>query len=61
VYHLIGERSRFYPLPHYQKIFPLIKQQNVIVVKGAGHLIHFDKPMETIEYIKGFLDDIDKK
>jgi pimeloyl-ACP methyl ester carboxylesterase len=42
-------------------VFPNIGEGNVVVVPDAGHWVHFDKPVETIKLISGFLDDIDSK
>ena len=43
----------------YNKVFPNLKDENVIVVPGAGHWVHFDKPTETLNHLANFLDDID--
>ena len=60
VFHLVGERSLQYDFERYQNIFPNIKKDNVNVVEGAGHWVHFDKPLETIQLVSRFLKDIDE-
>ena len=61
VYHLVGGKSVHFEFHQYQKVFPNIKRENIVVVEDAGHWVHFDKPLETIQHIKTFLDDIDSK
>eukprot|EP00347_Sterkiella_histriomuscorum_P019495 403341410 len=58
-YHLVGEKSRQYSYSAYQKVFPNITTEDIVVVNGAGHWVHFDKPLETIKHIAKFLDKID--
>jgi pimeloyl-ACP methyl ester carboxylesterase len=55
----VGGRSRIYPFEKYQKIFPNIKEGDVAIVEGAGHWVHFDKPLETIQLIADFLKRVD--
>lgn len=59
-YHIVGGKSNQYDFERYQKVFPKITKEKVVVVPDAGHWVHFDKPAETINLISGFLDDIDK-
>ena len=42
-------------------MFPLISEENIDIIEGAGHWVHFDKPVETIESISKFLLKMDKK
>ena len=60
-YHVVGGKSNQYPFEKYQKVFPQITKDKVVIVPDAGHWVHFDKPEETIKLISSFLDDIDKK
>lgn len=48
VLQLYGEKSLHYGVDTYKKVFPNIDEQNIIMVEGAGHWIHMEKPMETI-------------
>ena len=59
IYHLVGERSIQYDFELYQKIFPNITKEQVVVVEEAGHWVHFDKPKETVGLISQFLSQID--
>ena len=44
----------------YKKVFPnYVKDKDVVTVEGAGHWVHFDKPIETVELIKKFLRRVD--
>uniref|UniRef100_A0A7S3FWF3 Uncharacterized protein n=1 Tax=Strombidium rassoulzadegani TaxID=1082188 RepID=A0A7S3FWF3_9SPIT len=61
VYQIVGEKSLIYEHSQYQKVFPQIAEENVVIVKDAGHWVHFEKPQETIELISRFLKDIDDK
>ena len=66
IYQLVGENSEninsnTYSMDQYKKVFPNIQEENVVVVKDAGHWVHFDQPQVTIEYISKFLDEIDSK
>lgn len=58
-YHIVGGKSIIYELSQYQKVFPLISEENIDIIEGAGHWVHFDKPMETIESISKFLHKMD--
>ena len=59
-YHLVGEKSRQYPLEIYKRVFTNIKRDDIQVVKGAGHWVHYDKPLKTIELVSQFIDKIDR-
>jgi pimeloyl-ACP methyl ester carboxylesterase len=61
VYHIIGGKSHQFPFEKYQKVFPNIRRENVVVVPDAGHWVHFDKPLETIDLIYKALNEIDEK
>jgi len=37
----------------------MITPSEIVTVDEAGHWVHFDKPLETIELISQFIDQID--
>ena len=45
MYHIIGEKSLQYDFECYQKIFPKLTREQLMIVEGAGHWVHFDKPV----------------
>ena len=47
---LMGSRSRIYNLDAYQKVFPNVTQKDVFTL-DAGHWVHFEKPVETVQAI----------
>ena len=55
----MGGRSKIYPFESYKKVFPTIKDEEVQVVPDAGHWVHFDKPVETVQLISNFLAKVD--
>ena len=59
VYHIVGEQSKIYEIDQYKKVFPNQLEDNVVIVKDAGHWVHFDQPEITIEHISNFIDEID--
>ena len=59
VLQIVGGRSNQYPFSVYQKVFPNISTTDVVVIDGAGHWVHFDKPLETVKEISKFLQRID--
>jgi pimeloyl-ACP methyl ester carboxylesterase len=56
---LVGGKSRQYPLSAYKKVLRGITERDVKVVEGAGHLVHMDKPEETVRLIGEFLKELD--
>ncbi len=56
---IVGGRSKIYEYESYQKIFPNIQKEDVVIVEDAGHWVHFDKPLETVELISKFLNKVD--
>jgi pimeloyl-ACP methyl ester carboxylesterase len=58
---LIGEKSHLFPLNTFKPVFPEIKEEDVVVIKDAGHWVHSDKPKETISEILKYLDKVDNK
>lgn len=59
VYQILGGKSGRYQFSNFTKVFPNIKEENVVTVEGAGHWVHFDKPVETLELINRFIKRID--
>jgi pimeloyl-ACP methyl ester carboxylesterase len=49
-----GEEDKLIPVQHAQVWRKLIPNSEVMIVKGAGHIVHLDKP-ETIDAIGKFL------
>jgi pimeloyl-ACP methyl ester carboxylesterase len=49
-----GEEDRIIPVQQAQTWRKLIPNSEVMIVKGAGHIVHFDKP-ETVDAIGKFL------
>ena len=57
---IVGGNSRQYDFDVYQKVFPNYEEgTDVITIEDAGHWVHFDKPLETVELIERFLKRID--
>lgn len=58
---ILGGNSYKYDPQTFKAIFPELKEENVIVVKGAGHWVHSEKPEETIVAISDFLLELDSE
>ena len=58
MYFLMGARSRVYPVSAYKKVFTDLPDRNIVTL-DAGHWVHFEKPLETLASIGGFLEQID--
>ena len=58
-FHVVGGKSYVFNLEVYQKVFPNIKREDVVVIEGAGHWVHFEKPQETMDLVGDFLKRID--
>ena len=58
MFFIMGSRSRVYPDEVYTKVFPGLPTDNLITLE-AGHWVHFDKPLETLDLIEQFLGRID--
>ena len=56
---MVGGKSRQYPLSAYKKVLRGITERDVKVVEEAGHLVHMDKPEETVRLIREFLKELD--
>ena len=54
----MGARSRVYPYGDYEKVFKNLPADNLVTL-DAGHWVHFDKPIETLNTLREFLDKID--
>jgi len=39
---------------------PLFPDCTAVIVEGAGHFVHIDKPAQVCSLIKDFLDSVDK-
>jgi pimeloyl-ACP methyl ester carboxylesterase len=58
---LWGEKSHYHPASAFKNIFPNIRDEDLVKIIGAGHWVHADKPLETINEITKFLDKIENK
>lgn len=56
---LNGERSVRFSIDDFNKVFPQIKMRDIRIIQGSGHWVHSDKPVETIDEIGKFIDEID--
>ena len=57
---IVGGNSRIYDFSVYQNVFPnQVDGKDVVTIEDAGHWVHFDKPVETINLIENFLKKID--
>ncbi len=56
---LLGEKSYKFDRKAYEEQFPELKDEDIVVVEGAGHWVHADRPKTTIREICKFLDRID--
>jgi pimeloyl-ACP methyl ester carboxylesterase len=57
---LNGEKSTKFFIEDIINTFPISKPDDIVVVKGASHWIHADKPNETALEIAKFIKDIDE-
>ncbi len=55
---IMGEKSHVYGPETYRTIFPRISQENMEVVRGAGHWVHAEKPRETKKLLERFFKRI---
>ena len=58
MFFIMGARSRVYPYGDYEKVFKNLPADNLVTL-DAGHWVHFDKPIETLNTLREFLDKID--
>lgn len=58
---LLGGNSYKFDKDTFMPIFPNLDIKNVIVIPGAGHWVHSEKPKETINAISDFLINLDSK
>ena len=49
--HIVGAKSWRYPFSAFQKVFPNLKEEDVKIVEGAGHMVHMDKPKEVVDLV----------
>ena len=42
-------------------MFPNYTEADVVTIEDAGHWVHFDKPIETMNLVEQFLARVDKK
>ena len=52
---ILGSKSYKYHPDTFVPIFPNMKKENVIVIPGAGHWVHAEKPKETVAAMSDFL------
>lgn len=50
MYFIMGSRSRIYALADYRRVFTNLQEKNIVTL-DAGHWVHFEKPLETIDLI----------
>lgn len=58
---LNGEKSLRFSIDDLIETFPKIAIKDLRLIMGASHLIHVDKPEETIKEILKFINEIDSK
>jgi pimeloyl-ACP methyl ester carboxylesterase len=58
---LVGEKSYIFKPEVYKTLFPKIKQDDIVVIKGAGHWVHADQPLQVINQVSQFLEEIDHR
>ncbi len=56
---ILGGNSWKYEPSMFQKVFPKLDEKNIIVIPGAGHWLHAEKPNETTIAIHDFLEYLD--
>jgi pimeloyl-ACP methyl ester carboxylesterase len=56
---ILGGNSYKYDNQTFRPVFPNLKDENVVIIPGAGHWVHSEKPAETINAISDFLLYID--
>eukprot|EP00471_Norrisiella_sphaerica_P009451 CAMPEP_0184504166 /NCGR_PEP_ID=MMETSP0113_2-20130426/52318_1 /TAXON_ID=91329 /ORGANISM="Norrisiella sphaerica, Strain BC52" /LENGTH=238 /DNA_ID=CAMNT_0026893787 /DNA_START=389 /DNA_END=1101 /DNA_ORIENTATION=- len=56
VFFVSGRRSKYISTRHLPNIAKLFPKYNMVTLKDAGHWVHSEKPAETVEYCKLFLD-----
>lgn len=52
---VLGGNSYKYEPAVFKKVFPNLEDKNVVIVPGAGHWVHSEKPEETIVALSDFL------
>ena len=56
---LLGEKSYHFDRTVYEHAFPELRDESIVMVEGAGHWVHADRPKTTVREIARFLDSID--
>lgn len=58
---LYGEKSPYkFNFNHYKKYIPNLLNESIYKVEGAGHWVHADKPVVTLNYLTDILDKMDR-
>lgn len=52
---LMGSRSTIFPFGKFRKVFPRVHRSDIKTLE-AGHWVHFERPVETMNAIASFLD-----
>ncbi|MDR3714376.1 MAG: alpha/beta fold hydrolase, partial [Puia sp.] len=57
-----GEKSQIYGADEYLNVFPRLEKTSMVVVPGAGHWVHAEKPRETrralLRFFRGVYPDM---
>ena len=51
-----GELDNIAPLAHQRELAALLPDGELVILKGVGHLVHYEKPAEAAAAIKAFLE-----
>lgn len=55
---VVGEHDKVAPSGEAEKIYRLLKNSRLIVIKDAGHMVLYEKPEELNSIIEDFLEDL---
>lgn len=56
---ILGGNSFKYEADTFDKVFPNLLKENILIIPGAGHWVQAEKPEETIRGISDFLLSLD--
>lgn len=56
---ILGGNSFKYQPDTFEKVFPNLSKEHILVIPGAGHWVQAEKPEETIRGISDFLLELD--
>ena len=52
---ITADRDEITPMVAQEKVFGMLPDADMVVIHGVGHLVHYEKPLETAAAIRSFL------